>query len=56
MPAVTISLEEKLIDQAKVHAERQRRSLSSQVAWWIIQAMESENKPEAASVDAADVA
>jgi len=56
MPAVTISLEEELIERAKVHAECQRRSLSSQIAWWIIQAMDKEDKPEAASVEAAEVA
>jgi hypothetical protein len=35
MPAVTISLEEELIERAKAHAERERRSLSSQIAYWI---------------------
>lgn len=35
MPAVTISLEQELIERAKAHAERERRSLSSQIAYWI---------------------
>jgi len=55
MPAVTISLEEELIERAKAHAERERRSLSAQIAYWIEQEMR-ETKPEAASVEAAEVA
>jgi hypothetical protein len=35
MPAVTISLDEELIERAKAHAERERRSLSGQIAYWI---------------------
>lgn len=53
MPAVTISLEETLIERAKAHAERERRSLSAQVAYWIERELEAQ--PEAVRVEAAEV-
>ena len=45
MAAVTFSLEEK-----------ERRSLSQQIAYWIERELEKEASAEAASVDAAEVA
>jgi hypothetical protein len=54
MAAVTFSLEEKLHFRAKAYAEKERRSLSQQIAYWIEREIEKETPLEAASVEAAD--
>ena len=56
MAAVSLYLEDDLHERAKAFAEKERRSLSAQIAYWAEQAMDKELKKEAASVDAADVA
>lgn len=47
MPAVTISLDEELIERAKAHAERERRSLSAQIAYWVEREMRAAALAEA---------
>jgi predicted transcriptional regulator len=56
MAAVSLYLEDALHERAKAHAEKERRSLSAQIAYWAEQAIEKELKKEAASGDAAEVA
>lgn len=56
MAAVSLYLEEDLHERAKVHAEKERRSLSAQIAYWTEQAMQKELQKEGASGDAAQEA
>jgi len=56
MAAVSLYLEDDLHERAKAYAEKERRSLSAQIAYWAEQAMDKGFKKEAASVDAAEVA
>ena len=56
MPAVTISLEEDLIERAKAHAERERRSLSSQIAYWIERELPPVAVAESVRMEAGEVA
>lgn len=37
MPTVTISLPDDLLERAREHAEREHRSLSGQIAYWVDQ-------------------
>jgi len=57
MAAVTFSLEEHLHEQAKAYAEKERRSLSQQIAYWIERELEKETTPQPEAVaSAAEVA
>jgi predicted transcriptional regulator len=56
MAAVSLYLEDALHERAKAHAEKERRSLSAQIAYWAEQAIDKELKKEAASGDAEEAA
>lgn len=49
MPTVTISLPDELLERAREHAEREHRSLSGQIAYWVDQ-----NAPPADEVTQSD--